>query len=889
MDKRLILNTKLHIPSVRQNHICRKALNTKLDEGLQRGHNTILVSAPAGYGKTTLISGWLSRTDYSCTWLSLDEYDNDPVRFVSYLLAAVRKINADFGTAIEDLLSAPKLPGAKTVSSYLIKELEQIQEPFVLVLDDYHVIDSVYINDLMGKLLDSEALKIITVLITRREPLLAFSGWGASDRITELDTSDLMFKEAEIKEFFGRYFNINFDDDMLKMVEEQTEGWIAGMQLTGLSIKNMEKARARNFVEEFKGSNRFITGYLMDEVLSNQEEHIQNFLTATCILKRFSGELCDAITGFRDSSKIIEQMERENLFIISLDNSHTWYRYHHLFSEFLRTGLDESRKTGMYRKASLWCREKGFTEEALEYALEAKDGELAESLLKQEAVRLFQNGELKTLLFWLDLLAAVKKERAAVLDVYRVICLLLTEEIHLACNVLGSLESMKSAKDDLTAQTLLQAVVSVFCNIDNREEAPGLTEEAVMNLKGTNEFFYYFAKISTGVVKSLDGCIAEAIDVLSGVYEEIRGKGYKFLELIAVANLAVNINFAGKRKEALALCEEALAGYVDKRGNILPMARILYQPIGILLYYNNRLEEAGKYLERYLNYYKEVELTYTIEYGEWFYILLLHSKGEKELAAEILREFIAEGGGPELKQKRELFQSMGIELHTRERNRRLVLMGALETELHIREKEHEKVAMWLGNLEKSSIPVLPTAHIHFAYIRALIFQGSLQEAGAVLMEQEKQARRYGRYLELITVLLLEALIKKRTGMEAGALELVKEALVLAAPEGYIRSFLDEDKEILRLAYKVREAAPEFVDQLLCKEDMQTVELVELLSIREVEILELIAAGLSNGEIAARLYITTGTAKWHIKNIYGKLGVNKRIKAVEKARQLKIIT
>lgn len=889
MDKRLILNTKLHMPSVRHNHIPREALNRKLDEGLQKGHNVILVSAPAGYGKTTLMSGWLSRTGYSCTWLSLDEYDSEPVRFVSYLLAAVREIHPDFGAAIEDILFAPKLSGVETVSSYLIRELEQIQEPFVLVLDDYHAIDSWYINALMGKLLDSAALKIIMVLITRREPLLAFSDLRAAGRITELDTSDLRFNEAEIREFFGRYFNISFDDDMLNMVEEQTEGWAAGMQLTGLSIKNKKKALARNFVEEFRGSNRFITDYLMDEVLLNQEEHIRNFLTATCILKKFSGELCDAVTGLEGSSKIIEQLERENLFIVALDDSHTWYRYHHLFSEFLRAGLNESRKNGMYRKASLWYIEKGFMEEALEYALEAKDGELAESLLKQEAVRLFQNGELKTLLFWLDSLAAIKKERAALLDAYRIICLLLTEEIHLACGVVGSLESMKMDKDDLVAQTLLQAVVSVFCNIDDREAAPGLTEEAVMKLKDTHEFFYYFAKTSIGVVKSLDGRIAEAIDILRRVYEEIRGKGYKFLELIAVANLAVCINFTGKRKEALALCEEVLAGYTDKGGNILPMARILYQPMGILLYYNNRLEEARKYLECYLTYYREMELTYTIEFGEWFYTLLLYSKGEKELAAEILGGFITKDEELKLKQKRELFQGMGIELHTRGKNHRLILAEALDTELNIREKEHEKVAAWLESLEKDSISVLPTAHIHFAYIRALIFQGNLQEARDILREQEKQARNYGRYLELITVLLLEALIQKRMGMETRALELVREALVLAAPEGYVRSFLDEDKEILGLAYKVREAAPEFVDRLLRKEDMPTAKLAELLSNREVEILGLIAAGLSNGEIAAKLYITEGTAKWYIRNIYGKLGVNKRIKAVEKARQLKIIT
>lgn len=870
MDKNILLDTKLHMPSVRQNHICRNILNKKLDEGLDKGHKIFLVSAPAGYGKTTLISGWLSRQDHKYTWLSLDEYDNDPLKFISYLLAAVRKINNRFGTMIEDLLTAPKLPGAETVGLYMAKELEQVQEPFILVLDDYHVVHNTYINELMQRLFDSTSPRL--VIITRKEPALAFSRRRVEDKITELNSTDLKFTSSEIRGFFSRYFNLVFDDDMLEIVEKQTEGWAAGMQLTGLSIKKMEVNQAKSFMKKFNGNNRFITDYLMDEVLKSQEEPIRIFLNKTCALKKFNEELCNAVTGIKDSGKIIKLLEKENLFIISLDDTNTWYRYHHLFSEFLSTSLDEDRKAEMCRMASLWCRENGFTEAALEYALEARDGEAAESLVKDNAKKLFLKGELRTLLSWINLVSAIKKEKDGILEIYKAWCLLITGEIAEANIVIDSLECMEACSNNPLITGMIKAYAPFRLNVEKKERSLRDAEEALTLTKDKHGFFYYVALVSLGHANGLNGHAGKAAALHAKVHEEARRKGYRFMEVTSLHDIAFYLNCMGKRREALALCERTLERLTDHTGNHLPMAKIVYIPVGMLLYYANKLEEAQKYLMEGIAFYQEMGFAHLGGVGEWHLVLLLYNMGDKEKAFEMVYQ---------LKTYYKDFSA----------HRMMVFFEALEMELCLREGNIERVSMWMkkpGTIF-DKVSGISDIYPYFTYIRTLILQKDFLKARTALEGKEELLRKEGRYGELITILLLSALVRKHLGMEAKALEYVREALTIAAPEGYERYFLDEGNEILELAYKVRDMAPRFVDTLFREDSKKVYILTDPLKKKEIEILRLIAEGLSNDEIAKKLFITTGTAKWYINNIFSKLGVNKRTQAVGKARSLKIIS
>lgn len=871
MNNKLILNTKLYTPPARQNQICRELLKKKLEESCLKGHGIILVSAPAGYGKTTLISEWVRGSNRKCTWLSLDEYDNDPARFINYLIAAIQGINAGFGKSIEERMASPKLPGWEIIGSYMIKELEQVKEPFILVLDDYHLVSNDYIHGLVEKLLDSAVPNIIIVILTRKDPTFALPKWRVRDRITELKAGDLKFEAKEIKTFFESNFGICFDDNTLKAVGEKTEGWAAGLQLTGLSLKHMSEAQAKDFITEFKGNNRFVIDYLLDEVLRRQEEQVRSFLLKTCVLKRFNAELCEAVTGM-SSRSIIDQLENENLFVVSLDSSRTWYRYHHLFSEFLQAWLREPEKADIRKRASWWFNENGFAEEALEYALEAKDGAAAERVVKQEAKRLLWSGDLKTLLSWSNSLLKVKKECDPIITAYRTFCLLTSGEIREGYGLIESLGANPEIKDNPLILGMLQTFLSVFYLGIDIDKAISQAEEAIVLLEGLDEFFYLGALLAKGQALVKKGELAKAAVLLTEVYEKTSGRGYRFVEMGALINLLFSLSFMGKRGEALALCEEVLAAHGSETGKRLPISKEIHIPMGMLLYYNNKLNEARYYLESGINYCREVELAHMEGLGYWFYALLLYSEGERAKAFEMVHKLKAQA------------KNLGLQYVD-------LSFEALEIELHLREKNHKKVEDWLNGLGTvfEKVSPAPDTYDYYTYLRALISQGRLQEAEAGLQEKEKTARAGSGNGVLITLLLLKALVQNRLGKENRALKCVEEAVTLAAPEGYIRHFLDEDEEVLELVHKVRHAAPQFVDQLVRKEEGEVLELETPLTIREIEILELIAAGFSNDEIAAEFYITTGTVKWHIKNIYEKLGVSKRTQAVKRARQLDIIT
>ncbi len=870
MNDNNFLNTKLYMPSMKDNHIYREVLNKKLNESQQKEHKIILISSEAGYGKTTLISGWINQINQSYTWLSLDEYDNDPITFINYLVIAIRKINETFGNTIVNVLNTPKLPGVEVISSYIIKELEKMKETFILVFDDYHIINNKYIHKLMQRLLDSNLRNILTIILTRQEPPFTLPKWRAGDRLTELSSRDLAFENAEIKEFFNKNFDISYDENTLKLLEERTEGWAAGLQMIGLSMKNMKEQEIRGFIEQFNGKNRYIADYLMDEVFNRQVFKVQAFLKKTSVLKSFNEELCNTVTGLDCSKEIIEQLERENLFIIQLDSNRTWYRYHNLFSEFLRSELDEQQKMQICRKASIWCKDKGFDEMAFEYALEAKDEEIALSLLNPVSLKYFQDGRVEALLHLLNSLQKISSQLCAEEETCRAWCQFILGNTNEAYKIIKELESREEIKDPIVLGKIRALGVMFYTDTDS-DKAVRLAEEAVSTLKGENKFFYNIALRSLGLVKISVGALAEAAITFKKIFEETNYKSFRVIELSAFLNYTACLIDMGRKQEAQALCEEALAEYTDQYGNSLPLAKMLYLTMGLSLYYGNELEKARKYLHEGINFCREMRLVSTIGNVEGIYVKLLYILDKKCNAFKTARKYKC------------LSKSLGFQNTN-------IMLEAIEIDLNLKEKNYTKVFEWVKEREESLKDVLCSypSCIQLTYVRTLIVQEKLNEAKTRLRKVEDSARKCGRFEQLITILLLTALVKKREGIEDEALSCIKEALEIAVPQGYIRNFLDEDDDILELIYKVRYIAPEFVDQLEIQNTKQDNVLIESLKVKEIEILKLMALGMSNAEIANSLYITTGTAKWYIKNIYGKLEVNRRTQAIVKARLLKII-
>lgn len=865
--------TKLYMPPVKNGHISRETLIDKISGGKYREHKVTIVSAEAGYGKTTFVSEWISRLNNNYAWLSLDKYDNDPATFIKYLILAIRKNYNSFGSMIENIIqSTPKLPSVKVISSYITEELLKLNERLTLIFDDYHVINNSYIHKLTQHLIDSDIQNLFIVIITRKDPPFTLSMWRAQGRLTEIGSDDLRLETDEIREFFIKKFDFYISDKLLSILEEKTEGWAAALQLIGLSFTDKnEEQHEKSLAKLLNGNNRFIADYFMDEVFKRQSVQIQTFLKKTSILKSFNEELCNTVTGINDSRQIIEKLERENLLIVPLDNSRTWYRYHHLFSEFLRARVDKKIRTDVLVNASKWCYANGFIELAAEYALEAKNNELILSLISQITLKYLNDGTIKKLIEFLNSVKKICGRTDAEVDICRAWCLFIMGDTSEACKVINELGSFSEITDpDISGK--IKALKSILYASTNRSKAYLYAADAVDILKNENRVFYNIALRTLGLVNKSAGKLTEAAEAFRGIIGGVDYKKYKLIEISAFANYADCLIAMGRRQEAQDICEELIKEYTDEYGDTLPLAKIVYLPMGICLYIANDLERAKSYLHDGISFCEEMKLMSSIGNAQMTYVKLLYILGEKSLAIKKLYKYNNFLKGPGLQST-------------------LAMLEAIEADLCIMEENEVGVFEWMKRTEGMfGDPEHPfPENVTLTYIRVLIKKRRFSEASAKLAEEERTARNDGRYEQLITILILSALVEKYRNDENKALVYISEAVQIAAPGEYIRNFLDEGKDAILLARRVRHIAPEFVDKLDDnKKIVHAKGLVEELKAKEYEIIKLIAEGLSNDEISKRLYITTGTVKWYISNIYAKFGVNKRTQAVKKARQLGII-
>ncbi|MCJ7700658.1 MAG: NACHT domain-containing protein, partial [Anaerolineales bacterium] len=419
-----LLTTKFHIPHTRPELVSRPRLIERLNQGTRLGCKLTLISAPAGFGKTTLVSEWLdnlrldtkkeNQSKSRIAWLSLDESDNDPARFLAYSITALHQIegiDATFGKGALSMLQSPQPPQTETVLTSLINEITAIPDRILLVLDDYHLIEAQPIHDALTYLLEHLPPQMHLVIATREDPYLPLARLRARDQLTELRANDLRFTPSEATEFFK---GLDLSEEDLSALETRTEGWIAGLQLAGLSMQGFDRGSdLSNFVKRFTGSDRYIQDYLTDEVLRQRPKGTGDFLLQTSVLNRMNGPLCDTVrfeltekvTELTDSQVILESLDTANLFIVPLDNERHWYRYHYLFADLLRQRLRQTQPEQMpilHRRASEWYEQKGFIDEAIEHALQAEEFERAANMIEERVDALWQRGEHIKLRLWLD-------------------------------------------------------------------------------------------------------------------------------------------------------------------------------------------------------------------------------------------------------------------------------------------------------------------------------------------------------------------------------------------------------------------------------------------------------------------------------------------------------
>jgi LuxR family maltose regulon positive regulatory protein len=405
-----ILATKLYIPRLRPNVVSRPRLLERLNEGLHR--KLTLISAPAGFGKTTLLGAWVALIERPVAWLSLDEGENDPAPFLTYFVAALQTIAATIGEGVLSALQSPQPPPPEAILTALLNDLTTIQDPFVLVLDDYHMIAAKAVDQALTYLVEHLPPQMHLVIATREDPALPLARLRARGHLTEVRAADLRFTPSEAAAFLTQGMGLKLSAEDIAALERRTEGWIAGLQLAALSLQGHEDATS--FIASFTGSHHFVLDYLLEEVLGQQSERIQQFLLRTSILDRMSGPLCDAVVldSTASGQATLEHLEHANLFLVPLDNERRWYRYHHLFAELLRQRLHQSTASSpqdegrgvdeLHLRASQWYEDQGLSIEAFQHAAAAHDVERAARLIEGDGMPLQFRGAVTPVLHWLE-------------------------------------------------------------------------------------------------------------------------------------------------------------------------------------------------------------------------------------------------------------------------------------------------------------------------------------------------------------------------------------------------------------------------------------------------------------------------------------------------------
>ena len=865
-----LLATKLYTPPARKNLVPRQRLIQMLNEAWQQDKKLTLVSASAGYGKTTLVTEWVRGLQTKSAWLSLDETDNDPARFLTYLIAALQLIDKSIGEKTRAMLQSPQPLPPELVMTTLLNEIAIVPTSFILVLDDYHLIQALPIHGQLDFLVEHQPPQMHLVIITREDPPLPLARLRARGQMVEIRQNDLRFLPEECVDFLQRVMGLNLTAEDITALERRTEGWIVGLQLAAISMQGRDDLS--NFVAAFTGSSHYVLDYLIEEVFERQSEEAQDFLLKTSILDRLSGPLCDLVVNRMDSHEQLDHLEHANLFIFPLDQARTWYRYHRLFAELLRQRLHATEalsENKLHRLASQWFAAEGLIPEAIHHALEASDWDRAATLISDNSVRMLRTGELMTLLSWLKALPnEVIFTRPELCQNYGWV-LTLTGQLDAADVYLQQAENI--AQDD---ETLLGPIlVARSYHLRVRGDIPSAIDyarRALSILPQTDALSRGLAALTLGLAYWNKGEFQESERAFMEVDRAAQQSGNHYARMTALTYLGNIQAVFGHLHQAAELCRQVI-----QLGGQSPPVAPAHIGLATLYYEWNQLDLAFKEAQIGIEQSQHTGNPLILSDGYRILAVIHQSRGESEAALSTL------------KKADQLVNSHQVSPLARLR------IAACHVQIALVQENLNAAQFWAEQVTEPVDSSLFDPCLGLTPIHILLARHKKTEAAERLNDLYDTACHKGCGAGMVGVRLLQSLASE-TSTEA--LHFLQEALKIAQPEGFVRTFVDKGEPIKALLERMKSQGGELKEYILTLlsafeetgKRSAPQSLVEPLSERELEVLGLLEQGMSNGEIARRLVVTIGTVKSHVHSIIEKLGVSSRTQAVAQARILKLL-